>query len=39
MFKYGRYDLIEKPYQRFKTENRNHSATETMEYLLVLVKE
>jgi adenine-specific DNA-methyltransferase len=41
MSKYGRYELIEQPYQRFKadkTENRNHKATETMEYLHVLEK-
>jgi len=41
MSKYGRYDLIEQPYQRFKadkTENRNHKATSTVEYLHVLEK-
>lgn len=41
MSKYGRYDLIEKPYQRFKadkTENRNHKASGTIEYLHVLEK-
>lgn len=41
MQKFGRYDLIEQPYQRFKadkTENRNHKATSTMEYLHVLEK-
>ncbi|MBV6496844.1 MAG: modification methylase [Acidobacteria bacterium ACB1] len=41
MEKYGRYVLIEQPYQRFKadkTENRNHKATSTMEYLHVLEK-
>lgn len=41
MSRYGRYELIEQPYQRFKadkTENRNHKATSTMEYLHVLEK-
>lgn len=41
MESYGRYELIEQPYQRFKadkTENRNHKATSTMEYLHVLEK-
>jgi len=41
MSKYGRYELIEQPYQRFKadkTENRNHKATSTIEYLHVLEK-
>lgn len=41
MEKYGRYALIEQPYQRFKadkTENRNHKASSTMEYLHVLEK-
>lgn len=41
MEKYGRYELIEQPYQRFKadkTGNRNHKATSTMEYLHVLDK-
>ncbi len=41
MSKYGRYDLIETDYQRFKadkTENRNHTATSTVEYLHVLEK-
>jgi adenine-specific DNA-methyltransferase len=41
MQKYGRYGLIEQPYQRFKadkTENRKHKATSTMEYLHVLEK-
>lgn len=41
MEKYGRYELIEQPYQRFKadkSENRNHKATSTMEYLHVLEK-
>ena len=41
MSKYGRYDLIETDYQRFKadkTENRNHKAVGTTEYLHVLEK-
>jgi adenine-specific DNA-methyltransferase len=41
MEKYGDYDLIKQTYQRFKadkTENRNHKATETTEYLHVLKK-
>jgi len=41
MENYGRYDLIEQPYQRFKadkTESRNHKATSTTEYLHVLEK-
>jgi len=41
MEEYGRYELIEQPYQRFKadkTESRNHKATSTMEYLHVLEK-
>lgn len=39
--KYGRYDLVTTQYQRFKadkTENRNHKATETLEYLHILEK-
>ncbi|MGB5942573.1 MAG: DNA adenine methylase [Leeuwenhoekiella sp.] len=39
--KYGRYDLVTKDYQRFKadkTENRNHKATATQEYLHILEK-
>jgi adenine-specific DNA-methyltransferase len=39
--KYGRYDLTTTDYQRFKadkTENRNHKATETVEYLHILEK-
>lgn len=39
--KYGRYDLATIEYQRFKadkTENRNHKATETLEYLHILEK-
>jgi adenine-specific DNA-methyltransferase len=42
MSNYGRYELIETGYQRFKadkTESRNHKATETVEYLHVLEKE
>ena len=38
---YGRYDLVTTDYQRFKadkTENRNHKATETKEYLHILEK-
>ena len=41
MSKYGRYSLREKEYRRFKadkTENRNHKASATKEYLHVLVK-
>lgn len=41
MKKYGRYDLATTEYQRFKadkTENRNHKATETVEYLHILEK-
>lgn len=39
--KYGRYDLITTEYQRFKadkTENRNHTAVGTTEYLHILEK-
>ncbi len=39
--KYGKYDLKTTNYQRFKadkTENRNHKATETVEYLHMLEK-
>ena len=39
--KYGRYDLTTTDYQRFKadkTENRNHKATETVEFLHILEK-
>jgi len=42
MSKYGRYQLIETDYQRFKadkTENRNHKAVGTTEYLHVLEKQ
>lgn len=38
---YGKYDLATKEYQRFKadkTENRNHKATSTTEYLHILEK-
>ena len=41
MFKYGKYDLSETDYQRFKTdktENRNHKADSTKEYLHILEK-
>lgn len=41
MEKYGKYDLKTIKYQRFKadkTENRNHKATETFEYLHILEK-
>jgi adenine-specific DNA-methyltransferase len=41
MQKYGKYDLSEIDYQRFKadkTENRNHKADSTMEYLHILEK-
>lgn len=41
MSKYGRYELIQTGYQRFKadkTEARNHKATETVEYLHILEK-
>ncbi|HXG84984.1 MAG TPA: DNA adenine methylase [Pyrinomonadaceae bacterium] len=41
MKKFGRYDLATTAYQRFKadkTENRNHKATGTFEYLHVLEK-
>ncbi|SEK76720.1 adenine-specific DNA-methyltransferase [Aquimarina amphilecti] len=41
MKRYGRYDLVTTKYQRFKadkTENRNHKATETKEYLHILEK-
>jgi adenine-specific DNA-methyltransferase len=39
--KYGKVELKAQAYQRFKadkTENRNHTATETMEYLFCLEK-
>ena len=41
MKKYGRYDLLTTKYQRFKadkTENRNHTAVGTTEYLHILEK-
>ncbi|MCM4159196.1 modification methylase [Antarcticibacterium flavum] len=41
MQQYGKYDLVTKDYQRFKadkTENRNHTATATTEYLHILEK-
>lgn len=41
MQKYGTYRLVAKQYQRFKadkTQNRNHKATATEEYLHILVK-
>lgn len=41
MSKYGLYDIIKKDYQRFKadkTENRNHKADSTTEYLHILKK-
>lgn len=41
MKKYGRYDLLTTEYQRFKadkTENRNHTAVGTTEYLHILEK-
>lgn len=41
MERFGTYDLKKKRYQRFKadkTENRNHKATETYEYLHILEK-
>lgn len=41
MKRYGRYDLVTTSYQRFKadkTENRNHKATKTTEYLHILEK-
>jgi adenine-specific DNA-methyltransferase len=42
MIKYGKYQLIKKSYKRFKadkTENRNHKANSTFEYLHVLIKD
>jgi adenine-specific DNA-methyltransferase len=41
MNKYGHYDIVKKKYQRFKadkTENRNHKADYTYEYLHILNK-
>lgn len=42
MSKYGKYDLKTKEYQRFKadkTQNRNHKADATFEYLHILEKD
>ena len=41
MEQFGNYDLVTKNYQRFKadkTENRNHKASKTLEYLHILEK-
>lgn len=41
MHRYGHYDMLTTDYQRFKadkTENRNHTATGTIEYLHILQK-
>ena len=41
MSKYGEYSVVSQSYQRFKadkTENRNHKANKTTEYLHILVK-
>ena len=41
MERFGKYTLKTKKYQRFKadkTENRNHKASETFEYLHILEK-
>jgi adenine-specific DNA-methyltransferase len=41
MKRYGKYSLVKKEYQRFKadkTENRNHKANSTIEYLHILEK-
>jgi len=41
MQKYGHYDLMTTGYQRFKadkSENRNHKASQTIEYLHILEK-
>ncbi len=41
MQKYGKYDLVIQKYQRFKadkTQNRNHKANNTFEYLHILEK-
>jgi len=41
MLKFGEYRLVRKEYQRFKadkTENRNHKADKTYEYLHILIK-
>ena len=42
MSKYGKYQVFQKEYSRFradKAENRNHLADTTTEYLHVLIKE
>lgn len=42
MEQFGHYDLVTKKYQRFKadkTENRNHKASKTIEYLHILEKQ
>ena len=39
--RYGKYDLVQTEYQRFKadkTENRKHKADSTFEYLHILEK-
>ncbi|MBR8466327.1 DNA adenine methylase [Campylobacter sp. faydin G-140] len=39
--RYGKYDLVKKEYQRFKadkTQNRNHKALNTTEFLHILEK-
>ncbi len=41
MSKYGKYDLVQKKYQRFKADsdtNRSHKADKTFEYLHILEK-
>ncbi len=41
MARFGKYDLVTKDYQRFKadkTENRNHTANKTTEFLHILEK-
>ena len=41
MSRFGNYDLVTRNYQRFKadkTENRNHTAINTTEYLHILEK-
>lgn len=42
MEQFGKYQLVTKKYQRFKadkTENRNHKASETLEFLHILEKQ
>jgi len=42
MSRYGKYNLVQKEYQRFKadkTESRNHKASKTFEYLHILRKD